>query len=79
LFGITGLSLPPPDQRAAIIKGASQSELVNPAFEDTTADACHDIQKIDLQNGYTGTLHAHAFVKAINQIGPSCLNIDIFP
>jgi len=76
--GITGVSLTP-YQRAAIIKGASELELVNSALEDTMVDAFHDIRRIYLQNESIDTLRTAAFVKAINQIGVSYLNMGIFP
>jgi glutamate dehydrogenase (NAD(P)+) len=76
--GITGVLLTP-NQRAAIIKGASELELVNSALEDTMVDAFHDIRRIYLQNESIDTLRTAAFVKAIDQIGASYLNMGIFP
>jgi glutamate dehydrogenase (NAD(P)+) len=76
--GITGVSLTP-SQRAAIIKGASELELVNSALEDTMVDTFHDIRRIYLQNESIDTLRTAAFVKAIDQIGVSYLTMGIFP
>ena len=76
--GITGVSLTA-NQRAAVIKGASELELVNSALEDTMVDAYREIRQIYLENKAIDTLRTAAFVKAIKHIGVSYLNMGIFP
>lgn len=75
--GITGISLTPA-QRATIVKGSSELELVNSGLEDTMIRSYHEIretyklEKID-------TLRTAAFVGAINKIAVSYQNLGVWP
>jgi len=75
---ITGLALSAVE-RASIIKGASELEIVNSALEDTMADAYREIRHIYTSHRYIDTLRTAAFVKAINHIGACYQSMGIFP
>jgi glutamate dehydrogenase (NAD(P)+) len=75
---LTGMALSQV-QRAAVIKGASELELVNSALEDTMIDAYRDIRNIYIQTPEIDTMRTAAFIKAINQIAVSYSNLGIFP
>jgi glutamate dehydrogenase (NAD(P)+) len=76
--GITGTSLTPM-QRATIIKGASELELVNSGLEDTMIRSYHEIRETWLANPKIDTLRTAAFVGAINKIAVSYQNLGVWP
>ncbi|PTQ96975.1 glutamate dehydrogenase (NAD(P)+) [Mucilaginibacter yixingensis] len=75
---ITGISLSP-DQRASIIKGASELELVNSGLEDTMIRSYHEIRNTFKNSGEIDTLRTAAFVGAINKIAVSYQNLGVWP
>jgi glutamate dehydrogenase (NAD(P)+) len=76
--GITGLSLTP-EQRATIIKGASELELVNSGLEDTMIRSYQEIRAVWKNNEKIDTLRTAAMVGAINKIAISYQNLGIWP
>lgn len=76
--GITGVPLSPV-QRATIIKGASELELVNSGLEDTMIRSYHEIRETFKQSGKIDTLRTAAFVGAINKIAVSYQNLGVWP
>jgi glutamate dehydrogenase (NAD(P)+) len=76
--GITGLSLTPL-QRATIIKGASELELVNSGLEDTMIRSYQEIREIYKSNENIDTLRTAAMVGAINKIAVSYQNLGVWP
>jgi glutamate dehydrogenase (NAD(P)+) len=76
--GITGVPLTP-IQRATIVKGASELELVNSGLEDTMIRSYHEIREIYKSNPNIGTLRNAAMVGAINKIAVSYQNLGIWP
>jgi glutamate dehydrogenase (NAD(P)+) len=76
--GITGVPLSPA-QRATIIKGASELELVNSGLEDTMIRSYHEIRETFKQSGKIDTLRTAAFVGAINKIAVSYQNLGVWP
>jgi len=76
--GITGLSLTPL-QRATIVKGASELELVNSGLEDTMIRSYHEIREIFKNNPKIDTLRTAALVAVINKIAISYQNLGVWP
>ncbi len=76
--GITGMSLSP-TQRATIIKGASELELVNSGLEDTMIRSYHEIRETWKSNPKIDTMRTAAFVGAINKIAVSYQNLGVWP
>lgn len=76
--GITGVSLTSV-QRATIIKGASELELVNSGLEDTMIRSYHEIRETYLNTNNIDTLRTAAFVGAINKIAISYQNLGVWP
>jgi glutamate dehydrogenase (NAD(P)+) len=76
--GITGVALTPM-QRATIVKGASELELVNSGLEDTMIRSYHEIRDTYLNNDKIDTLRTAAFVGAINKIAVSYQNLGVWP
>ena len=76
--GITGLSLTPL-QRATIVKGASELELVNSGLEDTMIRSYHEIREIYKSNPKIDTLRTAALVAVINKIAISYQNLGVWP
>lgn len=76
--GITGLSLTPL-QRATVVKGASELELVNSGLEDTMIRSYHEIREIYASNPKIDTLRTAALVAVINKIAISYQNLGIWP
>src|SRR5476651_2338723 len=76
--GITGLALTPL-QRATIVKGASELELVNSGLEDTMIRSYHEIREIYKQNEKLDSMRTAAFVGAINKIAVSYQNLGVWP
>jgi len=75
---ITGQSLDSV-QRASIIKGASELELVNSGLEDTMIRSYHEIRETFKNSGKIDTLRTAAFVGAINKIAVSYQNLGVWP
>jgi len=76
--GITGVALTPL-QRATIIKGASELELVNSGLEDTMIRSYHEIRETFIHTEKIDTLRTAAFVGAINKIAISYKNLGVWP
>jgi glutamate dehydrogenase (NAD(P)+) len=75
---ITGVSLSI-DQRSALIKGASELELVNSGLEDTMIRSYHEIRETYKNVDKIDTLRTAAFVGAINKIAVSYQNLGVWP
>jgi glutamate dehydrogenase (NAD(P)+) len=76
--GITGVALNSM-QRASIVKGASELELVNSGLEDTMIRSYHEIRETYLNTPNIDTLRTAAFVGAINKIAVSYQNLGVWP
>jgi glutamate dehydrogenase (NAD(P)+) len=76
--GITGLALTPM-QRATIVKGATELELVNSGLEDTMIRSYHEIREIYKGNDKIDSLRTAALVGVINKIAVSYQNLGIWP
>ena len=76
--GITGVALTPM-QRATIVKGASELELVNSGLEDTMIRSYHEIRETYKNNPKIDTLRSAAMVGAINKIAGSYQTLGIWP
>jgi glutamate dehydrogenase (NAD(P)+) len=76
--GITGVALSSV-QRANIIKGASELELVNSGLEDTMIRSYHEIRETFINTPGIDTLRTAAFVVAINKIAVSYQNLGVWP
>ncbi|MDB5004768.1 MAG: Glutamate dehydrogenase [Mucilaginibacter sp.] len=76
--GITGTSLTPL-QRATIVKGASELELVNSGLEDTMIRSYHEIREIYKTNDKIDGMRTAALVGVINKIAVSYQNLGIWP
>ncbi|RYY19632.1 MAG: Glu/Leu/Phe/Val dehydrogenase, partial [Sphingobacteriaceae bacterium] len=76
--GLTGVALTPM-QRATIVKGASELELVNSGLEDTMIRSYHEIRETLISNPKIDTLRTAAFVVAINKIAVSYKNLGVWP
>ena len=76
--GITGVALNSA-QRASIIKGATELELVNSGLEDTMIRSYHEIRETFINTPGIDTLRTAAFVGAINKIAVSYQNLGIWP
>lgn len=76
--GITGVALTPL-QRATIVKGASELELVNSGLEDTMIRSYHEIRETYKSNGKIDTLRTAGLVGVINKIAVSYQNLGIWP
>ncbi|WP_419802758.1 Glu/Leu/Phe/Val family dehydrogenase [Mucilaginibacter sp.] len=76
--GLTGVALTPM-QRATIVKGASELELVNSGLEDTMIRSYHEIRETYISNPKIDTLRTAAFVVAINKIAVSYKNLGVWP
>ncbi|WP_462265792.1 Glu/Leu/Phe/Val family dehydrogenase [Mucilaginibacter sp.] len=76
--GLTGVALTPV-QRASIVKGASELELVNSGLEDTMIRSYHEIREVFKATDKVDTLRTAAFVGAINKIAVSYKNLGVWP
>lgn len=76
--GITGVALNSM-QRASIVKGASELELVNSGLEDTMIRSYHEIRETFKNTQGIDTLRTAAFVGAINKIAVSYQNLGVWP
>ncbi len=75
---ITGISVTP-EQRAAIVKGSSEHELVISGLEDTMIRSYHEIRNTFKTTDKIDTLRTAAFVGAINKIAISYQNLGVWP
>ena len=76
--GMTGISLNPL-QKATIVRGASELELVNSGLEDTMIRSYHEIREIYKSNPKIDTLRTAALVAVINKIAISYQNLGVWP
>jgi glutamate dehydrogenase (NAD(P)+) len=76
--GITGIALTPL-QRATIVKGASELELVNSGLEDTMIRSYHEIREVYKTNEKIDGMRTAALVGVINKIAVSYQNLGIWP
>jgi glutamate dehydrogenase (NAD(P)+) len=74
----TGVTLSP-EQRALIVRGASELELVNSGLEDTMTRSYHEIREKLMQNPEITDLRTAAFVLAVDKIAVSYMNMGIWP
>lgn len=74
----TGVSLSA-EQRAALVKGASELEVVNSGLEDTMMRSYHEIREIKEQNNKIDSLRTAAFVSCIDKIAVSYQSLGIWP
>ncbi|RYE18661.1 MAG: Glu/Leu/Phe/Val dehydrogenase [Sphingobacteriales bacterium] len=75
---ITGISISAA-QRATLIKGASELELVNSGLEDTMIRSYHEIRETFKNVEKIDTLRTAAFVGAINKIAISYKTLGVWP
>lgn len=76
--GITGIALTPL-QRATIVKGASELELVNSGLEDTMIRSYHEFRQVYKNNPKIDTLRTAALVVVINKIAVSYQTLGVWP
>jgi glutamate dehydrogenase (NAD(P)+) len=75
---ITGTSLSPAE-RAVIVKGSSELELVNSGLEDTMIRSYHEIRNIYKANNELDSMRTAALVGSINKIAISYQTLGIWP
>jgi len=75
---ITGTSLSPAE-RAVIVKGSSELELVNSGLEDTMIRSYHEIRNIYIGNNKIDSMRTAALVGSINKIAISYQTLGIWP
>ncbi len=75
---ITGTSLSAAE-RAVIVKGSSELELVNSGLEDTMIRSYHEIRNIYVDNDKLDSMRTAALVGVINKIAISYQNLGIWP
>ncbi|MBS1517438.1 MAG: Glu/Leu/Phe/Val dehydrogenase [Bacteroidetes bacterium] len=66
-------------QRAILIRGASEVELVDSGLEETMMTAYHEIRDIKVKDAKIDSLRTAAFISAINKIAISYENLGVFP
>ncbi|MDB5119710.1 MAG: gdhA [Sphingobacteriales bacterium] len=66
-------------QRSAIVKGATELELVNSGLEDTMIRSYHEIREIKAHNPKIDSLRTAAFVSSIDKVAVSYMNMGIWP
>ena len=66
-------------QRSAIVKGATELELVNSGLEDTMIRSYHEIREIKVHNPKIDSLRTAAFVSSIDKVAVSYMNMGIWP
>src|SRR5262245_20592655 len=66
-------------QRALLIRGADEEDLVNSGLEETMSNALFQIREVHRKNPKIPDLRTAAFVCAIDKIGLSYLELGIFP
>ncbi len=74
----TGVSLSQ-EQRAMVIKGPSELELVNSGLEETMIRSYHEIRDVKVSTPKIGSLRIAAFVNAIDKVAVSYMNMGIWP
>lgn len=67
------------EQRASIVKGATELELVNSGLEDTMMRSYHEIREIKVANKKIDSLRTAAFISSIDKIAVSYQNQGIWP
>jgi glutamate dehydrogenase (NAD(P)+) len=75
---ITGTSLSPAE-RAVIVKGSSELELVNSGLEDTMIRSYHEIRNIYVSADKLDSMRTAALVGVINKIAISYQNLGVWP
>lgn len=75
---ITGTSLSPAE-RAVIVKGSSELELVNSGLEDTMIRSYHEIRNIYVSTDKLDSMRTAALVGVINKIAISYQNLGVWP
>lgn len=75
---LTGISLNA-DQRKALIKGASELEIVHSGLEDTMISAYHEIREVKNSKKEIDTLRTAALIGAINKIAISYQTLGVWP
>jgi glutamate dehydrogenase (NAD(P)+) len=70
------LSLP---ERAAIARGADETDIVNSGLEETMVNAYQQIHQIWKSDPKVETLRTAAFISAINKIALAYMELGIFP
>ncbi|MEO6149145.1 MAG: Glu/Leu/Phe/Val dehydrogenase [Mucilaginibacter sp.] len=75
---ITGVSLTD-EQRAVIVKGSSELELVNSGLEDTMIRSYHEIRETYRYTDKLDSMRTAALVAVINKIAVSYQNLGIWP
>jgi glutamate dehydrogenase (NAD(P)+) len=75
---ITGTSLSSAE-RAVIVKGSSELELVNSGLEDTMIRSYHEIRNIYKDNNKIDSMRTAALVGSINKIAVSYQTLGIWP
>jgi glutamate dehydrogenase (NAD(P)+) len=76
--GITGKELSD-EQRARVVHGADELDLVNSGLEDTMINAYNSIRETYLASDEIEDLRVAAFVVAINKIATSYVQLGVFP
>jgi glutamate dehydrogenase (NAD(P)+) len=74
----TGKELPGAD-RARLIRGPDEEDLVNSGLEETMATAFRQIRGVHAANPKIPDLRTAAFVSAIEKIALSYMELGIFP
>lgn len=67
------------EQKLALVKGASEEDIVNSGLEDTMIVAYHGIRETLRRNPKLGDLRAAAFLTAIDKIAVSYQELGVFP
>jgi len=75
---LTGHSLSA-QERAMLVKGADEIDLVRSGLEETMITAYHEIREILKRKKKVNDLRTAAFVSAINKISSDYLSLGIFP
>ena len=69
----------PPTERALLIRGAEEEDLVNSGLEETMATAFRQIRNVHSANPKIPDLRTAAMALAIDKIARSYLELGIFP
>jgi len=75
---VTGLSVPK-RQRADLLKGADEVDLVNSGLEGTMQQAYREIRETLAADPKLGDLRTAAFALAINKVAQSYMQLGVFP
>jgi glutamate dehydrogenase (NAD(P)+) len=66
-------------ERKQLIRGPNEEDLVNSGLEETMSAAFHDIRGAQTSNPKIPVLRTAAFVRAIEKIAQSYLELGVFP